>query len=173
MKYLLKYLLIYANRIFGHSAPKMIGEFRLERVLKLSNHPNYVLAIYKKHDTKYFAKIWQGVWHDLNYDQLQTEYQVITALFAQLTKASDIRVPELVSKIESPHQLALIYEYLDGKLLDSLPKARQNEIITRVEAWLASLTPPLIHGDLTADNIIVKDHYIYVLDWEKSKVASV
>jgi serine/threonine protein kinase len=103
-----------------------IGEFRLVRefIKDDVSDRSFVVGEYTDGIRNYFIKTWHGYFKDTNYFNLRNEYlvnEVIQSHFKETKGQSHVTTPQVITCIESDHSFSVVFEFVEGKTLDTYP----------------------------------------------------
>lgn len=120
------------------------------------------------------------------YADLPTRKQALAKFHEEALALESIKSPNIVKFIDSfveDHRAYLVLEYIEGKTLrrfveENSPMSEADAVsygiqICRILEALHSLSPPLIHRDLTCDNLILtKEGKLVLIDFAVAVAAS-
>lgn len=127
--------------------PKTIGKYNLiYEVKKEITDKEFGIGIYEYKGEKVFIKTWSEKIKDFRYYSLINEYMVNKIVSKKLeTNRSfrtgySIKVPQVIDCIKYKNSLSVVFEYIQGRTLTSVPLAEQASVISAIITTLCSIT---------------------------------
>ena len=134
------------------SIQTQIGPYTLISETQKSKFHKFSIGIYVKNDEKVFIKTWQGTTKDLSYYSLVNEFRVNALLNTKLEGLkleNMMHIPKVKDVITSKNMLSVVFEYIEGKHLNTFPTTYQIDVLDRVCRTMAVLSTTLTDQDLT------------------------
>ncbi len=136
------------NKIFFKPASiaKKIGEYTLERAIVKAGDNNFSIGIYSNGASMYFVKTWSGYFKDSNFYNLLNEYLVNKTLhdhFACTKELTGISTPRVIEQISEKNCFSVVFEYIEGKNLDTYSKDFQAKGLARILESLEGVSIPI------------------------------
>ncbi len=144
-----------------------IGKYKIiSKINKAQIVGNFSLGIYTDGTEKVFIKTWSGLMRDFNYYSLVNEYFANTVMQKKLSLTlyrDEVYIPIVKDVICTKGLLALVFEYKDGKHLETFSQEYQKEVLVKVCSALSMIT-----DTFTAEESAFfarRSHMFYVLSF--------
>lgn len=129
--------------------PDKVGEYSLiSRVIKKYQVNNFGIGIYGYKGKKFFVKTWCGSLRDISYYSLINEYLVNRLMYEKLLSLkSEIKVPKLIDCIQSKNSVSVVFEYVKGNDISSLPFKKQKVFYGKIIGAFDKVTKDLTESE--------------------------
>ncbi len=136
------------NKLFFKPVPiaKKIGAYTLERAIVKAWDNNFSIGIYSNGASMYFVKTWMGYFKDSNFYSLLNEYLVNKTLhdhFSCTKELTGISTPRVIELITGKNCFSVVFEYIEGKNLDTYSKDFQAKGLAHILECLEGVSIPI------------------------------
>jgi serine/threonine protein kinase len=127
--------------------PQEVGKYTFVSKPKGELTNRFFSGIYTDGTEKVFIKTWSGTIHNYDYYMLVNEYAATQLLSRKLNNQNTVRVPRILHYHNTANTLSLVYEYIEGESVSSLPTESQVQVLTSIHSALASCTEALTRDE--------------------------